>query len=120
MGDNEEEIVDEGVDVSSKKVKKQRPVRRLRVTECDTPSVMKEAIIELAQQAMDDNVIPKNMAQHVKTHLDKEQTGTWHVITGSHFGGNVTNDAGTLINFQLDSIWFLVFRSGPPEKKGGH
>lgn len=96
--------------------KKERPVRRLQMRECDVPSALATEMVELAQQAMDDETIQKNMAQYVKQKLDKEKGGTWHVITGAHFGGNVTNDAGTLVNFQLDNTWFLIFRSGPPEK----
>lgn len=100
------------------KTKRERVVRREVIRECDAPSQLAKDIIEFANQAMDEgNIKQKNMAQYVKAKLDKEVGGTWHVITGNHFGGNITNDAGTLVNFQLDGTWFLVFRSGPPEKK---
>ena len=106
---------EEVLEVETKK-KKERPPRRIHVHECDVSKEMEKKMIEYAQQAMDDETIQKNMAQSVKSSLDKNEGGTWHVIVGSHFGGNVTNDAGTLINFKLDSTWFLMFRSGPPEK----
>ena len=99
------------------KVKKDRPVRRLTIRECDVSGALSKEMIEYAQLALDeDDTKQKNVAQFVKQKLDTEKGGTWHAIVGSHFGGNVTNDANTLINFQLDNTWFLVFRSGPPEK----
>lgn len=98
------------------KKKKERPVRRLVVRECDVPPDIQKDIVEYAQEALDDQPLQKNQAQHVKTKLDKEHGGMWHVIVGTHFGGNVTNDAHSLLNFQLDNTWFLVFKSGPPEK----
>ena len=100
-------------------MKKARPMRRLNITENDLPAPLADDVIEYAQQALDDatqSTKQKNLAQYIKQKLDAEKGGTWHVLVGSHFGCNVTNDAGTLINFQLASNWFTVFRSGPPEK----
>lgn len=110
----EEEFVDEQEQSRKKKVRE--PRKRL-VRECDMPQTLQNEIIEFAEQALDDSPIQKNQAQFVKLKLDKEKGGTWHVIVGHHFGGNITNDALTLMNFQLANTWFLVFRSGPPEKK---
>jgi len=114
MAEEEEQVE---VDVSKKK--KERQVRRINLREHDTAKKLTDEIIEIAQQALDDNEtgLHKEAAQRVKQKLDKEKGGTWHVIVGSHFGGNITNDAATMINVQLDGTWFLVFRSGPPEKE---
>ena len=112
---DEEEII-EGEEVQRKK---ERTKRRELVKDCDAPSTLAKEIMEIANAAMDD--IPdgkqKDWAQAVKMALDKEKGGTWHVITGGHFGGNVTNDTATMVNFRLNETWFLVFRSGPPEKE---
>jgi hypothetical protein len=80
---------------------------------------MTAELVEAAQQVLDDIdgvVTHKEIAQKLKTKLDKEKSGTWHVIIGTHFAGNITNDAGTIVNFQVDNVWYLIFRSGPPEK----
>ena len=100
--------------------KKVRPVRRRLIRECDLPGPLANDVIEYAEQALDDDTLnkQKNWSQYIKQKLDSEKGGTWHVIVGQHFGGNVTNDAGTIINFQLGGNSFLVFRSGPPEKSG--
>lgn len=113
MADNEEEGEQDG---QQQKKKFDRPVRRLVIRESDQPSALQKEVIEFAQQALDENTWSKNIAQYVKKKLDEEKSGTWHVIHGSNFAGNVTADAKTLINFYLDTSAFLVFRSGPPEK----
>jgi hypothetical protein len=112
-------MADENEDYEEQVVtkKKDRVMRRTTIRECDVSGSLSKEIIEFANLALDeDQSKQKNVAQFVKQKLDAVKNGTWHVIVGSHFGGNVTNDANTLINFQLDNTWFLVFRSGPPEK----
>eukprot|EP00744_Colponema_vietnamica_P009726 GILI01013800.1.p1 GENE.GILI01013800.1~~GILI01013800.1.p1 ORF type:complete len:120 (+),score=33.91 GILI01013800.1:53-412(+) len=103
--------------------KKERPIRKIKVNQCDMAKELNADVIEVAQSVLDDVLdlatTHKDIAQRFKQKLDKTKGGTWHVIIGTHFGGNVTNDASTLINFQIDNIWYLVFRSGPPEKQGG-
>ena len=107
------------VDVEQKQKKKERPIRRIAVRDSDVNRTLRDEVIEITQQTLDDTEgvpVHKDTAQRIKQRLDKEKGGMWHVIVGSHFGGNVTNDASTLMNFQVDSTWYLVFRSGPPEK----
>lgn len=115
---DEEEIL-EGEQVERKK---ERIQRRELITNCDAPAPLVREIIDMANLAMDDALDgkQKDWAQALKANLDHTKGGTWHVISGCHFGGNVTNDSGTLVNFKLDNTWFLVFRSGPPEKAGDH
>lgn len=111
---DEDDFVDEG-HVETKKV---RTMRNKLIKQCDAPSDLTKEIIEIANAAMDDAADgkQKDWARIVKTALDAQKGGTWHVISGAHFGGNVTNDTGTLVNFKLNDTYFLVFRSGPPEK----
>ena len=98
--------------------KKERTVRREIIKERDAPAALVREIIDTANTVMDElgDGKQKDWAQGLKSALDKNKGGTWHVISGCHFGSNVTNDAGTLMNFKLNETWFLVFRSGPPEK----
>jgi len=116
---DEDEFPDE-VELLKKKKRESRSKRRLVVKECDANGALVRDIVEYAELALDDEPTPalplqKRLAQLIKQKLDQEKGGTWHVIVGTHFGGNVTNDAQTMINFQIDGIWYLVFRSGPPE-----
>mmetsp|Transcript_35110 Transcript_35110/g.41011 ORF Transcript_35110/g.41011 Transcript_35110/m.41011 type:complete len:120 (+) Transcript_35110:43-402(+) len=112
------------VEVDLKQKKKERPIRRITYREKDTSPALTDEIVEFTQQVLDELEVysHKEAAQRLKLRLDKEKGGTWHVITGTHFGGNVTNDFSTMINFQVDNTWFLTFRSGPPEKapEDGH
>lgn len=69
-----------------------------------------------ALMAMSNGPSHKDVATMLKRKLDEALGGTWHVIVGSSFGGNVTNDNATLVNFVVDGLFFLVLRSGPPDR----
>jgi hypothetical protein len=117
----EEEFLDEEA-IAKKKRREQRPVRKIVVHQSDLPKNVQTDIIEYCQAALDEDNsgVQKNVAAVIKARLDKEQGGTWHVIVGKHFGGNVTSDAQTLINFEIENDHYLLFRSGPPEKAKSH
>ncbi|RNF05418.1 dynein light chain [Trypanosoma rangeli] len=98
---------------------KERPVRVIKVQRYDGTKTFLNSVIELAQVVLD-NMPPdacyKDIAIGLKKKLEEVEKGTWHVIVGTHFGANVTNDAETLVNVKIDEMHFLVFRSGPPER----
>lgn len=116
MAANEEEDLDLEVEKVKKVV---RPERAISIQEHDTPSTTTDEIVELAQVVLD--TMPeghsyKDIAFALKIKLDEKYSSTWHVIVGTHFGGNVTNDSETLVNFRIDRVSFLVLRSGPPDR----
>ncbi|KEG10870.1 putative dynein light chain [Trypanosoma grayi] len=97
----------------------ERPKRLTKIERHDGTQAFADAVLEMAQQILDQmppEYSYKDAATKLKKKLDEEKKGTWHVIVGSHFGANVTNDAETLINFKINEMHFLVFRSGPPER----
>ncbi|KAF8288268.1 dynein light chain [Trypanosoma cruzi] len=101
---------------------KERPVRLIKIERHDVTKAFLNSVIEMAQVVLD-NMPPdacyKDIAIKLKTKLDEVEKGTWHVIVGSHFGANVTNDSETLVNFKIDEMHILLFRSGPPERPMG-
>ena len=115
---------EEDIEVTEIAKKRERPLRNIKVSECDMDKDLQAEVVEITQLVLDDAldsvIAHKDVAHRIKVQLDKTKGGTWHVIIGSHFGGNVTNDASTLINFQIDTVWYLAFRSGPPEKANPH
>ena len=122
MADDED--FGEGAEGVDRRRKRERPVRSITVKEGDAPTHLREKIVEAAQLALDeqlerggaDKFLAKSVAEMTKLALDKQLGGTWHAIVGCNFGGNITSDSRTLLNFKIDGVWFLVFRSGPPEK----
>lgn len=118
---DEEEYLDEEA-LAKRRRREQRPERKVVIKQSDLPRNIQADIIEYCQQALDEdpNGVQKNLAAVIKARLDNDQGGTWHVIVGKHFGGNVTSDAQTLINFTIDDLWYLLFKSGPPEKAKNH
>ncbi|RNF22705.1 dynein light chain [Trypanosoma conorhini] len=111
LGDVPQEVVQQEV--------KERPVRVIKVQRHDGTKAFLSSVIEMAQVVLD-NLDPdacyKDIAIGLKNKLEETEKGTWHVIIGSHFGANVTNDAETLVNVKIDEKHILVFRSGPPER----
>lgn len=98
-----------------------RPRRSIVVLQHDTIRSTTEEIIEHAQVVLDmwissEQRTFKDIAAKLKKRLDDGYGGMWHVIVGTHFGGNVTNDEETLVNFKIDGLYFLVLRSGPPDR----
>nr|CCC93807.1 putative dynein light chain [Trypanosoma congolense IL3000] len=102
-----------------KAVVKERPPRLTSIVRHDCSKAFANEVLEMVNVILD-NLPPdhmyKDIATLLKRQLDETQKGTWHVIVGSHFGANVTNDAETLVNLKIDDMYVLIFRSGPPDR----
>ncbi|KAG5465518.1 hypothetical protein CUR178_00223 [Leishmania enriettii] len=108
------------VEVNRDNVKRaERPKRLIDILHHDTNQSLTEEMVEHVQTVLDSMPVEhsyKDVATKVKRRLDSAYGGTWHVIVGKHFGANVTNDDDTLINMKIDGVYFLVMRSGPPDR----
>lgn len=112
---------DEGLDGQQevREVVKERPVRLTSIVRHDCSKSFANDVLEMANVVLDNlpaDRMYKDVATLLKRQLDETQKGTWHVIAGSHFGANVTNDAETMVNLKIDDMYVLVFRSGPPDR----
>ena len=70
------------------------------------------SLIKIGLNPEEENKYHKDLAKFIKEKFDKEKGGTWHVIVGTHFGADVTNEAHKLIFFWLDHIGFLIYKHG--------
>ncbi|KAG5464044.1 hypothetical protein LSCM1_00224 [Leishmania martiniquensis] len=116
MADEEDYEVDVNRDDAQKA---ERPKRLIDILQHDTSRTLTEEMVEHAQTVLDSMPAEhnyKDVATKLKIRLDDAYGGTWHVIVGKHFGVNVTNDDDTLINMKIDGVYFLVMRSGPPDR----
>eukprot|EP01013_Petalomonas_cantuscygni_P027151 TRINITY_DN49872_c0_g1_i1.p1 TRINITY_DN49872_c0_g1~~TRINITY_DN49872_c0_g1_i1.p1 ORF type:complete len:132 (-),score=7.23 TRINITY_DN49872_c0_g1_i1:140-535(-) len=99
--------------------KKQRtgPIRKLTIRMTDQSKERQEEVVGIANQALDEYALWKDVAAYIKRALDDKYPGsTWHAYVGTSFGASTTHEAGTMISFQLDRVSFIVFCSGPPTK----
>ncbi|ORC92948.1 putative dynein light chain [Trypanosoma theileri] len=115
----DEDEYQDNVQVAKSDAGAERPERLTLIERHDSSQAFADMVLEMAQQILDKmppSYSYKDVATKLKKRLDAEQNGTWHVIVGSHFGANVTNDAETLVNFKINEMHLLVFRSGPPER----
>ncbi|KAI3404427.1 DYN2 [Candida oxycetoniae] len=69
-------------------------------------------VFELADQAVKNYTVEKDIAAFLKKELDQTYGATWHVIVGKSFGSYVTHEQGYFIYFYIGELAFLVFKSG--------
>lgn len=63
-------------------------------------------------QAIDKWTVEKDIAAYIKKEFDSKHGPTWHCIVGKNFGSYVTHESKHFIYFYLDSLAFLLFKSG--------
>lgn len=73
---------------------------------------MQTKVFELAQEAIDNFKVEKEIAAYLKKEMDQLYGATWHVIVGESFGSYVTHEQGCFAYFYLGELAFLVFKSG--------
>ena len=69
-------------------------------------------IFELADQAIQNYKLEKDIAAFLKKELDQVYGPTWHVIVGKSFGSYVTHEQGYFVYFYIGELALLVFKSG--------
>lgn len=73
---------------------------------------MQVKVFELAQDAMKNYKVEKDIATYLKKEMDYLYAPSWHVIVGESFGSYVTHEQGNFIYFYLGELAFLLFKSG--------
>eukprot|EP00831_Metopus_contortus_P009243 TRINITY_DN13563_c0_g3_i2.p1 TRINITY_DN13563_c0_g3~~TRINITY_DN13563_c0_g3_i2.p1 ORF type:complete len:106 (-),score=31.13 TRINITY_DN13563_c0_g3_i2:191-508(-) len=93
-----------------------RPPRSTQGVSSAASDVYKrQIVVNAASEAIgmsseEENRYHKDLARFVKEKLDKELGGTWHVIVGTHFGAQITNESHKMIFFRLEHLCFLIFK----------
>jgi len=72
---------------------------------------MQQEAIEVAQEAMSQYNIEKDIAQYIKREFDKRKGATWHCIVGRNFGSFVTHETKHFIYFYLGHCAILLFKT---------
>ncbi|KAF3002363.1 Dynein light chain, partial [Curvularia kusanoi] len=88
-----------------------------QIKSADMSEEMQNEAIEVAQQAMEQFTIEKDIAQFIKKEFDNRKGATWHCIVGRNFGSFVTHETKHFIYFYLGHCAILLFktqRSQPP------
>lgn len=68
--------------------------------------------IDVANDALENEPMEKDVASSIKKTFDARRGPTWHCIVGRNFGSYVTHETGGFIYFYLDQIAVLLFKSG--------
>jgi len=82
-----------------------------QVKAADMSEDMQQEAIEVAQDAMREYNIEKDIAQFIKKEFDLRKGATWHCIVGRNFGSFVTHETKHFIYFYLGHCAILLFKT---------
>ncbi|KAF2017705.1 hypothetical protein BU24DRAFT_420753 [Aaosphaeria arxii CBS 175.79] len=82
-----------------------------QIKSADMSEEMQQEAIEVAQQAMEQFSIEKDIAQYIKKEFDSRKGATWHCIVGRNFGSFVTHETKHFIYFYLGHCAILLFKT---------
>ncbi|KAF2681042.1 dynein light chain type 1, partial [Lentithecium fluviatile CBS 122367] len=82
-----------------------------QIKSADMSEEMQTEAIEVAQQAMEQFTIEKDIAQYIKKEFDSRKGATWHCIVGRNFGSFVTHETKHFIYFYLGHCAILLFKT---------
>ncbi|KAF9692034.1 hypothetical protein EKO04_009868 [Ascochyta lentis] len=82
-----------------------------QIKSADMSEEMQNEAIEVAQQAMEQFTIEKDIAQFIKKEFDNRKGATWHCIVGRNFGSFVTHETKHFIYFYLGHCAILLFKT---------
>ena len=63
-------------------------------------------------QAIEKNVVEKDIAAFIKKEFDNKYNPTWHCIVGKNFGSYVTHESRYFIYFYYGQLAVLLYKSG--------
>ncbi|KAF2450798.1 hypothetical protein P171DRAFT_146665 [Karstenula rhodostoma CBS 690.94] len=91
---------------------KDLPIKQeAQIKSADMSDEMQQEAIEVAQSAMDQFSIEKDIAQYIKKEFDSRKGATWHCIVGRNFGSFVTHETKHFIYFYLGHCAILLFKT---------
>ncbi|KAI4957873.1 hypothetical protein J4E86_005013 [Alternaria arbusti] len=93
-----------------------------QIKSADMSDEMQQEAIEVAQTAMEQFTIEKDIAQYIKkegcwkralifAQFDSRKGATWHCIVGRNFGSFVTHETKHFIYFYLGHCAILLFKT---------
>ncbi|KAG5186792.1 Dnl2 protein-like protein [Tribonema minus] len=73
------------------------------------PADMQEAAIQVAQDAIKDNNLEKEIAHAIKTNFERIYPSVWHCFVGRNFGSFVTHEQSKFIYFYIGQMGVCLF-----------
>lgn len=86
--------------------------KRVVIKATDMSDLMQQDATEIAQDALKNNDIEKDVAAYIKKGFDKKHGPTWHCVVGRSFGSYVTHETKNFIYFYVGQLAVLLFKSG--------
>ncbi len=95
---------------ASRDINASRATPEVDMRECKLPDRVKEVVVDLAQQALEQSSVPTAMAKFIKMQLDKDFHPSWHVVVGRDFGMCVSHAEASVAYFYVGELAFLVYK----------
>ena len=84
----------------------------IKIHRMEMPNEMKLKALEEIKIALSHHSIEKDIATYMKRKFDElYPKTTWHCIAGKGFGCSIAYSTQFLIFFQVDQMYFLLFKS---------
>eukprot|EP00451_Oxyrrhis_marina_P003733 CAMPEP_0204273810 /NCGR_PEP_ID=MMETSP0468-20130131/24376_1 /ASSEMBLY_ACC=CAM_ASM_000383 /TAXON_ID=2969 /ORGANISM="Oxyrrhis marina" /LENGTH=88 /DNA_ID=CAMNT_0051249921 /DNA_START=64 /DNA_END=330 /DNA_ORIENTATION=- len=85
---------------------------KMRLTDMDDPSEMRQDAIAQATLAAQKHESEKEIAKHVKNFFDAKYSPNWHCIVGKNFATYATYESKTYIFFEVPPLFVLLYKLG--------
>lgn len=85
---------------------------RIVIKAQDMSTEMKDDVLRVAKEALEQNSVERDIAKHIKLKFDKRYGPTWHCIVGKNFGSFVTHESQHFIYFNINNFAILLFKAG--------
>lgn len=77
----------------------------------DMGDEMQQEVFRIAEEAMREHTLEREIASVIKKEMDSRYGHTWHVIVGRSFGSYVTHEKGRFVYFYVGPLALLVFKT---------
>ncbi|CCD26336.1 dynein light chain NDAI_0H01620 [Naumovozyma dairenensis CBS 421] len=97
--------------MSDNKSKQRRMFKDTIIKASDISDELKDEILNISQDAIENNELERDIASSIKKQLDTRYGTTWNVIVGKNFGSYVTHEKGHFLYFYIGPLAFLIFKT---------
>ncbi|KAE9556019.1 hypothetical protein FO519_000765 [Halicephalobus sp. NKZ332] len=81
------------------------------VKSTDMPEQLQAEVFKVANDALQQFKIEKDVAVYIKESFDKAHGSSWHCIVGRNFGSFVSHETNSFIYFYLNHVAIMLYKT---------
>lgn len=86
--------------------------RKSNIKVADMSPEMQSDALDIAQKAISQHQMERDIASYVKKEFERRYTPTWQCIVGRNFGADVVHENKNLIYFYVGQVSILLWKTG--------